>query len=172
MEKELGIMGKKYEKLMDKAYLAQIQKTCETQVNQIKKLEHDNAQLTKRTKQIERQLDKQVKVEKNSQPRMETELKNLRQKLAYTTKKYEVEYNKLIDLSSKRKEMKERETSLQQKETRIIIKAKKDLGIDFEDPQALAKKAVDEQLREHYDQLQKKLDILEGAIQSQSRKFK
>ena len=112
MEKELGIMGKKYEKLMDKAYLAQIQKTCETQVNQIKKLEHDNAQLTKRTKQIERQLDKQVKVEKNSQPRMETELKNLRQKLAYTTKKYEVEYNKLIDLSSKRKEMKERETSL------------------------------------------------------------
>ena len=59
----------------------------------------------------------------------------------------------MIDLSSKRKEMKERENNLQEKETRIIIKAKKDLGIDFEDPQALAKKAVDEQYRDQYDQL-------------------
>ena len=45
MEKELGVMGKKYEKLIDKAYLTQIQQTCESQVNQIKKLERDNAQL-------------------------------------------------------------------------------------------------------------------------------
>ena len=72
---------------------------------------------------------------------MDNELKNLRQKLAFTTKKYETEYNKLIDLSSKRKEMKERENNLQQKETKIILKAKKDYGIDFEDPHALAKKA-------------------------------
>ena len=103
---------------------------------------------------------------------MDTELKNLRQKLAYTTKKYETEYNKLIDLSTKRKEMKERETNLQKKETKIILKAKKDHGIDFENPQAMAQKAEDEQYREQYDQLQKKLDILEGAIQSQGRKFK
>ena len=44
---------------------------------------------------------------------MDTELKNLRTKLAFTTKKYETEYNKLIDLSSKRKEVKEREAVLQ-----------------------------------------------------------
>ena len=59
---------------------------------------------------------------------MDTELKNLRTKLAFTTKKYEIEYNKLIELSSKRKEMKEREANLQQKETRLILKAKKDHG--------------------------------------------
>ena len=38
MEKELGIMGKKYEKLMDKAYLEHIEKTCEGQAGSIKKL--------------------------------------------------------------------------------------------------------------------------------------
>lgn len=82
---------------------------------------------------------------------MDNELKNLRQKLAYTTKKYETEYNKLIDLSSKRKEMREREQTLQQKETKLILKAKKDHGIDFENPQAMAQKAQDDLLREQYD---------------------
>ena len=43
MEKELGVMGKKYEKLMDKAYLAHIDKTSQSQAEQIKKLERDNA---------------------------------------------------------------------------------------------------------------------------------
>ena len=62
----------------------------------------------------------------------------MRQKLAYTTKKYETDYNKLIDLSSKRKEMKERENTFMAKETKIIILAKKEHGIDFENPQAMA----------------------------------
>ena len=103
---------------------------------------------------------------------MDNELKAIRQNLTFTTKKYETEYNKLIELSSKRKEMKERENTMSQKETNIIVKAKKDHGIDFENPQAMAQKALNEQLREQYDQLQKKLDVLEGAIQSQNRKFK
>ena len=60
--------------------------------------------------------------------------------------------------------MKEREASLTQKETKIILKAKKDYGIDFENPQALAQKAQDDQLRNQHDALQKKLDILESAI--------
>lgn len=59
-----------------------------------------------------------------------------------------------------------------QKETNIILKAKKEFGIDFENPTAMAQKAEDENLREQYDSLQKKLDILEGSIQSQSRKHK
>lgn len=50
MEKELGGMGKKYEKLMDKTYLAHIEKTCESQNAQIKQFEKDNAKLEKRTK--------------------------------------------------------------------------------------------------------------------------
>ena len=42
-------------------------------------------------------------------PRIDNELKSLKAKLAYTTKKYETEYNKLIDLSTKHKEIKDRE---------------------------------------------------------------
>ena len=56
-------------------------------------------------------------------------------------KKYEQEYNKLIDVRSKRQDMKEREATLMQKETKIILKAKKEYGINFEDPNAMAKSA-------------------------------
>ena len=50
MEKELAIMSKKYEKLMDKGYLEHIETTCEKQAVNIKKLEKDNANLEQRTK--------------------------------------------------------------------------------------------------------------------------
>ncbi len=60
--------------------------------------------------------------------------------------------------------MKEREADLMQKETKIILKAKKQYGINFEDPNAMAKNALDEELKDRYEQLQKKLDILEGSI--------
>jgi len=73
-----------------------------------------------------------VKVEQISGPRLDAEMKNLRTKLAFTTKKYELEYNKLIELANKRKELKEREAKLMRKETKIIMMAKEQ-GIDFED---------------------------------------
>ena len=92
-------------------------------------------------------------------------MKNLRTKLAFTTKKYELEYNKLIELTSKRKEQKEREVKLIKKETKIILMAKEQ-GIDFEDSQAMTQKAEDELLVEQYEGLRKKLDIIDGSIQS------
>ena len=99
MEQELATLSKKYDKLMDKSYLEQIEKTCEMQVTSIKKIERDNAKLEQKTKELERQLDKQVKTEQKVQPRIDNELKNVRTKLGYMNKKYETEYNKLIDLS-------------------------------------------------------------------------
>ena len=93
--------------------------------------------LTKKTGMIERKLDKQVKVEQRQAPKVDNEIKNLRTKLQHTTKKYEQEYNKLIELAAKRKEIKERETNLMEKETKTIIRAKQN-GIDFENPAAMA----------------------------------
>ena len=58
-----------------------------------------------------------------------------------------------------------------EKETKTIIRAKKE-GIDFENPEAMAQKQKDEEYKEQYDALQKKLDILESSILSQNRKFK
>ncbi len=49
--------------------------------------------------------------------------------------------------------MKEREADLMQKETKIILKAKKQYGINFEDPNAMAKNAQDEELKDRYEQL-------------------
>ena len=109
MEQELAKDSKKYEKLVDAKYLDQIEKNCEQQAAQIKKLEKENHLIEQKTKQIDRQLDKQQKTEERAMPRIDNELKSLKAKLAYTTKKYETEYNKLIDLSAKRKEIKERE---------------------------------------------------------------
>lgn len=100
-----------------------------------------------------------------SGPKLDAEMKNLRTKLAFTTKKYELEYNKLIELTSKRKEQKEREVKLIKKETKIILMAKEQ-GIDFEDSQAMTQKAEDELLVEQYEGLRKKLDIIDGSIQS------
>lgn len=54
----------------------------------------------------------------------------------------------------------------------MISRARKEYGIDFENPAAMAKAAEDDELRDRYKQMQKKLDILESAIQSQKRKFK
>lgn len=45
MEQELAALTKKYDKLMDKSYLEQIEKNCEMQVTSIKKFERDNAKL-------------------------------------------------------------------------------------------------------------------------------
>ena len=40
-----------------------------------------------------------------------------------------------------------------EKETKIILKAKKEYGLDFENPQAMAQKAEDEGLRQQYEGL-------------------
>lgn len=74
----------------------------------------------------------------------------MRNKLAYTTKKYDAEYKKLLDISSKRKELKEKEAEAMKKESKMISRAKKEYGIDFEDPAAMAKEAVNDELRERY----------------------
>lgn len=137
MEAELVIMHKKYDKLVDKDYLEEIEEVCEDQASKIKRLTKENSKLQQETKNIERKLDKQVKTEQTNGPRLDAELKNLRVKLAFTSKKYEAEYNRLIDLASKRKELKEREAKLTKKETKIIVTAKKDYGIDFESAEAM-----------------------------------
>lgn len=137
MEAELALLEKKHDKLIDKDYLEEIEAVCESQASQIKKLTKDNAKLQQDTKNIERKLDKQVKTEQRNAPRLDTELKNLRAKLAFTNKKYETEYNKLIDLAAKRKDLKEREAKLMKKETKIIITAKKEHGIDFENAESM-----------------------------------
>lgn len=137
MEAELAMMHKKHDKLVDKDYLEEIEQVCEDQASQIKRLTKENGQLQQETKNIERKLDQQVKTEQRAGPRLDAELKNLRTKLAFTNKKYDAEYNKLIDLASKRKELKEREAKLMRKETKIIVTAKKEYGIDFENAEAM-----------------------------------
>ena len=97
---------------------------------------------------------------------MENEIKNLRTKLAYTTKKHDAEYNKLLEIHEKRKDIKEKEAAAMEKETKIISRAKKEYDIDFENPSAMAKAAEDDELRERYATMQRKLDVLEGALQS------
>ena len=102
----------------------------------------------------------------------EMELKNLRNKHAYLRKKFEGEREKLLQLSMKKKEIKVQEAQLRERETEIIETAKDKHDIDFQDAEQIAERGMQDSYREQYEQLQRKVDILEGAIQSQNRKFK
>ena len=150
MEEELKKITKQYEKILDKDYLKRIETNCENQKALMSKLEKENQAAQQKIKAIERKLDKTVKTDARKQPKMENEIKNLRTKLAYTTKKHDAEYNKLLEVSAKRKEIKEKETAAMEKETKIISRAKKEYGIDFENPAAMAKAAEEDELRERY----------------------
>ena len=112
MEEELKKISKQYEKLMDKGYLERIEANNENQKAQIVKLEKDNTALEQQIKEVERKMDKNVKLDARKQPKVEAEIKNLRQKLAYTTKKYESDYNKLLEVAAKRKDIKEKEAAV------------------------------------------------------------
>ena len=61
------------------------------------------------------------------------ELRNLRNKAAYTRKKFEGEKEKLIELNARKKEIKAKESAARHKETNMIESAKEKYGIDFED---------------------------------------
>ena len=141
-------------------------------MGQIEKYKRENVLLQSKSKQIERALDKQVRNAEDRQPRIDQEIRNLRTKLNYMAKKYETEYNKLIELSTKRKEMKVREGTMMRKETTIIENARRQHGIDFENPTMLARKAREDEMRDEFNQMQRKVDILASAISSQNRKFK
>ena len=50
--------------------------------------------------------------------------------------------------------------------------AKEKHNIDFQDPEQIAERGKEEAYREQYNQLMRKLEILQGSMQSQNRKFK
>ena len=102
----------------------------------------------------------------------EMELRNLRNKHAYLRKKFEAEREKLLVLSNKKKEIKVQEAQLREKETEIIENAKDRHDIDFADAEQIAERGKEDGYREQYEQLQRKVEILDGSIQSQNRKFK
>ena len=165
-EKELGGLRKKYEKIKDKHFLRQLEQLDQKQTDQLTKLKKENQAIQTEQKQVDRQLEKKEKEQVQGAPSQELELRNLRNKATYTRKKFEGEREKLIELNQRKKEIKAKEASVRQKETQMIEDAKEKYGIDFQDTEQVAQQGVQEGYRLQCEQLMRKIQVLEGSIQS------
>lgn len=150
-DKELAGLRKKYEKMMNKTFLRQLETIDQKQSEQIEKLKKENAAIETEQKQVDRQLAKQAKEEVRPIPYQEIELRNLRNKHSYLKKKFETEREKLLKLSQQKKQVKLQEAHLKEKETDLIENAKDNHDIDFQDAQQIAERGKQEAYREQHD---------------------